>query len=64
MDLEYIEGQVDVWIETQIKEKKLRSKVNYEKILHKRNNTSVNVCLDGNSNNTNEKSIRHNCRQD
>ena len=64
MDLEYIEGQVDVWIETQIKEKKLRSKVNYEKILRKRNNTSVNVRLDGNSNNTNEKSIRHNCRQD
>ena len=64
MDLEYIEGQVDVWIETQIKEKKLRSKINYEKILYKRNNTSVNVRLDGNSNNTNEKSIRHNCRQD
>ena len=50
MDLEYIEGQVDVWIETQIKEKKLRSKVNYEKILRKTNNTSVNVRLDGNSN--------------
>tara|TARA_R110000824_G_scaffold158439_10_gene332300 strand:+ start:658 stop:852 length:195 start_codon:yes stop_codon:yes gene_type:complete len=64
MDLEYIEEQVDVWIESQIKENRLRSKINYEKILRKGNNTSINVRLDGNSNNTNEKSIRHNCRQD
>ena len=64
MDLDYIEEQVDVWIESQIKENRLRSKINYEKILCKGNNTSINVRLDGNSNNTNEKSIRHNCRQD
>ena len=67
MDLEeyeWLEDRIDVFIENNIKETRLRSKINYEKILCKGNNTSINVRLDGNSNNTNEKSIRHNCRQD
>ena len=42
MDLEYIEGRIDVWIDSQIKENKLRSKINYgKKILRKRSNVNV-----------------------
>jgi hypothetical protein len=54
VDLEYIEDKIDVFIENSIKEKKLRRKINYAKILCKRANISVNVHLDGNSNNTNK----------
>ena len=37
MDLEYIEEKIDIFIENNIKEKRYRSKINYEKILRSRN---------------------------
>ena len=50
MDLEYIEEQVDVWIESQIKEKQLRRILNGKKILSKRNSNIDYVLLGNNSN--------------
>ena len=50
MDLEYIEEQVEVWIENNIKEKQLRRNLNGKKILSKGNSNINYVLLDNNSN--------------
>ena len=44
MDLEYIEDMIDVYIEGQIKENRLRRKIDYGKeILHKRASSSNTI---------------------
>jgi len=46
MDLEYIEDKIDVFIESKIKENRLRRKLNYGKeILSKRNADDRSVSL-------------------